>query len=125
MSQDVCYNLVSNVLAIFFIAVVPIQLTVLLFSLHCFDLCTNYFTVRTLLLCDRYQHLHPYSHGPHQQIQGQLIKLLKDWKQHGKISQQLYWRLYPNADEPPKLYGTSKIHKQGAPFVLSFQVVAA
>ena len=67
----------------------------------------------------------PLTKAPTNRYKDKLIKLLKEWKQQGKISQQLYWRLYPNADEPPKLYGTPKIHKQGAPFVLSSQAVAA
>ena len=44
-----------------------------------------------------------------------LVNFFKQWKKDKSISERLYWRLYPNAEEAPKLYGTPKIHKPNAP----------
>jgi hypothetical protein len=43
------------------------------------------------------------------------VSLLQNLKTKGVVYDQLYRRLYPTTDTPPKFYGTLKIHKQGAP----------
>ena len=43
-----------------------------------------------------------------------MINTLK-WKRNGSISDKLYWKLYPELEEPQKLYGTPKIHKNNTP----------
>ena len=44
-----------------------------------------------------------------------LINLLKDWEKNDKIPKPLYYNLYPTSEEPPKMYGLPKIHKQDTP----------
>ena len=44
-----------------------------------------------------------------------MINILRMWKRNGSISDKLYWKLYPELEEPPKLYGTPKIHKNNTP----------
>ena len=44
-----------------------------------------------------------------------LVNIFNQWKKDKSISERLYWRLYPNAEETPKLYGTPKIHKPNTP----------
>ena len=41
--------------------------------------------------------------------------ILRKWKRNGSISDKLYWKLYPESEEPPKLYGTPNIHKNNTP----------
>ena len=40
-----------------------------------------------------------------------MINTLRKWKRNGSISDKLYWKLYPELEEPQKCYGTLKIHK--------------
>jgi len=44
-----------------------------------------------------------------------MINILRKWKRNGSISDKLYWKLYPESEEPQKLYGTPKIHKNNTP----------
>ena len=44
-----------------------------------------------------------------------LVNIFKQWEKDKSISERLHWRLYPNAEEAPKLYGTPEIHKPNAP----------
>ena len=37
------------------------------------------------------------------------------WQREDPIPQPLYWKIYPTAEEAPKLYGTPKIHKKDYP----------
>ena len=55
------------------------------------------------------------SKDPTSKYKNKLINPLKELKKHDKISDKLYWKLYPQSEEPPKLYGTPKIHKAGNP----------
>ncbi len=41
-----------------------------------------------------------------------LVKLLRDLKKSGKLTQQEYFRLYVSENELPKFYGLPKIHKE-------------
>ena len=52
---------------------------------------------------------------PNTRFKTKLVNIFKQWKKDKSISERLYWRLYPNAEEAPKLYGTPKIHKPNAP----------
>ena len=45
----------------------------------------------------------------------QLVSVLKDLKQKGVVSDQLYRRIYPTTETPPKFYGLPKIHKPNHP----------
>ena len=53
--------------------------------------------------------------NPTQKFKNKLINILREWKRQNTISEQLYWKIYPESDESPKFYGTPKIHKQGTP----------
>ena len=44
-----------------------------------------------------------------------MVNILRKWKRNGSISDNLYWKLYPESEEPQKLYGTPKIHKNNTP----------
>ena len=55
------------------------------------------------------------SRNPTSKFKNKLVNILRDWKRSKSISDQLYWRIYPEGDEPPKFYGTPKIHKSGSP----------
>ena len=52
---------------------------------------------------------------PTTRFKTKLVNIFKQWKKDKSISERLYWRLYPNAEEAPKLYGMPKIHKPNAP----------
>ena len=52
---------------------------------------------------------------PTNSVKNQLINTLKKWKKEGTISQQLYKKIYPTSDQPPKFYGLPKIHKPSMP----------
>ena len=52
---------------------------------------------------------------PTMRFKTKLFNIFKQWKKDKSISEQLYWCLYPIAEEAPKLYGTPKIHKPNAP----------
>jgi hypothetical protein len=45
----------------------------------------------------------------------QLISHLTKLRDDGKITKEQYWHLYPTSDMVPRLYGSPKIHKEGAP----------
>ena len=47
--------------------------------------------------------------------QAKLIKLLKEFKKTGNLDEAKYTKLYPTSCCVPQLYGTPKIHKEGAP----------
>ena len=55
---------------------------------------------------------------PTNKFKNRLAKLLKGWKDSGKISHQTWLQLYPSAAEPPKFYGLPKIHKVGNPLTI-------
>ena len=52
---------------------------------------------------------------PTQVHKRQLTNILKEWKDQGRISDNLYHQLYPTSEMPPRFYGLPKIHKQGTP----------
>jgi hypothetical protein len=45
----------------------------------------------------------------------QMFNILRKWKRNGSISEKLYWKLYPESEEPQKWYGTPKINKNQTP----------
>ena len=45
----------------------------------------------------------------------QLIKILKEWQDQGKIINGLSRKLYPTTETPPRFYGLPKIHKEETP----------
>ena len=49
--------------------------------------------------------------GPTNIYRRKLINLLKELKNSGAITQEQYYKVYPTANEPPKLYGLPKVHK--------------
>jgi len=51
------------------------------------------------------------SKDPTHKYKNRMINILRKWKRNGSISDKLYWKLYPESEEPPKLYGMPKIHK--------------
>ena len=55
------------------------------------------------------------SKDPTHKYKNRMINILRKWKRNGSISDKLYWKLYPESEEPPKLYGTPKIHKNNTP----------
>ena len=55
------------------------------------------------------------SKDPTHKYKNRMINILRKWKRNGPISDKLYWKLYPESEEPPKLYGTPKIHKNNTP----------
>ena len=52
---------------------------------------------------------------PTNKFKNRLAKLLKGWRDSGKISHQTWLQLYPSAAEPPKFYRLPKIHKTNVP----------
>ena len=52
---------------------------------------------------------------PTSQLISKLISLLKDVKQTGGLTINMYKQLYPTSAVPPKFYGLPKIHKTGTP----------
>ncbi|KAH3837794.1 hypothetical protein DPMN_111195 [Dreissena polymorpha] len=46
---------------------------------------------------------------PTRQVKSKLVNILKKWKLDNLISDNLYNRLYPTAENVPKLYGLPKI----------------
>ena len=75
---------------------------------------SDYNTKMNKLLEDRTTYL-PLKKDPTKTIKNQLVDLLKKWKQQQRISDRLYFQLYPTAEIIPKLYGLPKIHKKDAP----------
>ena len=57
----------------------------------------------------------PLAKDPSNKYKNKLINILRDWKRNEAILQELYWELYPDTNESPKVYRTPKIHKKGAP----------
>ena len=55
------------------------------------------------------------SKDPMHKHKNRMINILRKWKRNGSISDKLYWKLYPKWEEPQKLYGTPKIHKNNTP----------
>ena len=55
------------------------------------------------------------THDPTDQFTNNFINELKQLKQNGKITPQLYNKFFPRGSFCPKLYGLPKIHKQGIP----------
>ena len=55
------------------------------------------------------------SKDPTHKYKNRMINILWKWKRNGSISDKLYWKLYPESEEPPKLYGMPKIHKNNTP----------
>ena len=52
---------------------------------------------------------------PTKSYQTKLIKLLKEFKTEGNLSEAKYAQLYPTSCGVPSFYGLPKIHKAGAP----------
>ena len=52
---------------------------------------------------------------PTKNYQNKLIKLLKEFKSEGNLSEAKYSKLYPSACCVPQFYGLPKVHKEGAP----------
>ena len=57
----------------------------------------------------------PITHDPTDQFTNNIINELKQLKQNGKITPQLYNKFYPRGSFCPKFYGLPKLHKQGIP----------
>jgi hypothetical protein len=52
---------------------------------------------------------------PTNKFKVKLIRLIKMWKENNKITQNIYFHLYPTAAETPKFYGLPKVHKNSNP----------
>ncbi|XP_072046288.1 uncharacterized protein [Amphiura filiformis] len=52
---------------------------------------------------------------PTKTYQNKLIKILKDFKSEGNLSDYKYSKLYPSSCCVPSFYGLPKVHKEGAP----------
>ena len=52
---------------------------------------------------------------PTRSVKTKLVNILKKWKQDNKVSDTLYHKLYPTAENLPKPYGLPKIHKKMPP----------
>ena len=52
---------------------------------------------------------------PTTNYKSKLVNIIREWRANKTISDNLYYRLYPTADCPPKFYGLPKIHKDGIP----------
>ena len=57
----------------------------------------------------------PLAKDPTAPYKRKLINIIKRWKSQDPIPQQLKHRIYPTAEEVPKIYGLPKIHKQDFP----------
>ncbi len=67
----------------------------------------------------------PLAKDPTSRYMEKLIKLLKDGKQQGNISQQLYWRYILTLMNHRSCMVPPEYTNKGPPVVLSSQVVAA
>ncbi|XP_072021904.1 uncharacterized protein [Amphiura filiformis] len=52
---------------------------------------------------------------PTSKYKDKLLVMLKKWKKEEKITVSEYWKLYPTAENTPRMYCTPKIHKPGTP----------
>ena len=52
---------------------------------------------------------------PTNKYRKELVEKLKELKDKNKISLDLYRKLYPTMDQPPRFYGLPKVHKAGYP----------
>ena len=57
----------------------------------------------------------PLKKDPTNLYKTKLVNILRDWKTNKSISDNLYHRLYPTSDLPPRFYGLPKIHKANIP----------
>ena len=57
----------------------------------------------------------PLKKDPINLYKTKLVNILRDWKTNKSISDNLYHRLYPTSDLPPRFYGLPKIHKANIP----------
>ena len=75
---------------------------------------TDYETKMATLLNDptKYEPLAKDPTAPHKR---KLINIIKRWQSQDPIPQQLKYRIYPTAEEVPKIYGLPKIHKPDFP----------
>ena len=44
-----------------------------------------------------------------------LVKILREWKKEGTISNSVYHKIYATSEDIPKFYGLPKIHKKDSP----------
>ena len=66
------------------------------------------------LLNDHTTH-EPLANNPTAPYKRKLINIIKRWQSQDPIPQQLKHRIYPTAEEVPKIYGLPKIHKPDFP----------
>ncbi|XP_072048616.1 uncharacterized protein [Amphiura filiformis] len=52
---------------------------------------------------------------PTSKYKDKLLGMLKKWKKKEKITVSEYWKVYPTAENTPRMYCTPKIHKPGTP----------
>ena len=51
------------------------------------------------------------SKDPMHKHKNRMINILRKWKRNGSISDKLYWKLYPESEEPQKLYRTHRLDR--------------
>ena len=44
-----------------------------------------------------------------------LVKILREWKREGTISDNVYQKIYPTSEDVPKFYGLLKSHRKDSP----------
>ena len=52
---------------------------------------------------------------PTRKFKGELVSILKNFKERRVITSDLHEQLYPTADQPPRFYGFPKVHKANRP----------
>ena len=48
-------------------------------------------------------------------FKGEIVSILKDFKERKAITPELHKKLYPTVDQPPRFYGLPKVHKINTP----------
>ena len=52
---------------------------------------------------------------PTRKFKGELVSILKDFKERRVITSDLHEKLYPTVDQPPRFHGLPKVHKANSP----------
>ena len=52
---------------------------------------------------------------PTRKFKGEIVSILKDFKERKVITPELHKKLYPTVDQPPRFYGLPKVHKINTP----------
>ena len=52
---------------------------------------------------------------PTRKFKGELVRILKDFKERRVITSDLHEKLYPTVDRPTRFYGLPKVHKANSP----------